>query len=91
MKRKTTRTAETLDSVLRRTLESAEAVGDHRTVLAVAKLIEERETLSMKTFLESDVWKGIVETMTEALTPYPDALKAVGLALQRLDEKAKSG
>lgn len=90
MKRKPIRTAETLDSVLRRILESAEAVGDRRTVLAVVKVIEEREKTSMGAFLESDEWNDIKETMVEALRPYPDALEAAGLALKRLAEKAES-
>lgn len=94
MKRKPTRTPDGLETVLRRILESAEATGDRRTVLAVVKLLgerAEREPLSMKTFLETDDWKRIVETMVDALHPYPDALEAVGLALARVHEKAESG
>lgn len=89
MKRKAG-SAQTLDTVLRRILESAESAGDRRTVLAVVKVLEEREQVTTEKFLESDEWERIKETMVEALKPYPDALLAVGLALKRLVENESS-
>lgn len=83
-----------LEADARRIATKAETDGDLRcsvaalkTVLDILSKVAElvaKADVAAEDILESPDWRRIEDTLTEAITPYPQAAEAVGRALQGL-------
>ena len=68
-----------------RILETAERAGDRKTALMAVGVLAKLDVLQRiqtADFLKSPGWKVLEEALLDALLPYPEATKAVGLALE---------
>lgn len=81
---------ETLDRVMRNKkttpLERTKVLASAATTIAViGKLTGDAQQISEQRIARLPAWRRIKDEMMRALTPWPDAMRAVGEALVRLD------